>query len=260
MSRVLQLAVLWLLPYLGPDETALQRPSDREDWFDSLMDEYTTLASKWTTSNDPLWMLEFAQGKVSNRKLRFFAVACCRRSRHFNTEMDYRNIIELAEKAADGLAILDDFRIAVEHDVPSGNDSDVQLVPSVLESDSLEAAKDAVTEAVESAAWNVAYSSGFWHSTRDNEQATLASLLRDIVGNPVLPLLGIDLSWLTWNDGTILKLARRVYDERAFDDLPILADALEDAGCDNAAILAHCRGPGPHVRGCWAVDLLLGKE
>ena len=55
-------------------------------------------------------------------------------------------------------------------------------------------------------------------------------------------------------------LARRVYDERAFHDLPILADALEDAGCADAALLEHCRGPAPHVRGCWVVDLILGKE
>ena len=56
------------------------------------------------------------------------------------------------------------------------------------------------------------------------------------------------------------KLARTIYDDRRFDLLPILADALEEAGCGDAEILAHCRGPGPHVRGCWAVDLVLGKE
>ena len=51
-----------------------------------------------------------------------------------------------------------------------------------------------------------------------------------------------------------------MHDDRAFDRLPILADALEDAGCDNADVLAHCRGEGPHVRGCWVVDLILGKQ
>jgi hypothetical protein len=55
-------------------------------------------------------------------------------------------------------------------------------------------------------------------------------------------------------------MAQVIYDERKFEDLPFLADALEEAGCDNADILNHCRGPGPHVRGCWVVDLLLGKE
>ena len=58
---------------------------------------------------------------------------------------------------------------------------------------------------------------------------------------------------------TVVQLAQSIYDDRAFDRLPILADALEEAGCTDAAILDHCRGPGPHVRGCWAVDLLLGK-
>jgi hypothetical protein len=83
--------------------------------------------------------------------------------------------------------------------------------------------------------------------------------LRDIVGNPFRPT-AVEPAWLTWNGGMVTTLARTIYDEHAFDRLPILADALEDACCDDAAILAHCRGPGPHVRGCWVVDLLLRKE
>ena len=78
----------------------------------------------------------------------------------------------------------------------------------------------------------------------------------DIFGNPFRPVTA-DPRWLT---STAVALARAIYDERAFDRLPILADALEEAGCDNADVLAHCRGDGPHVRGCWAVDLVLGKE
>ena len=58
----------------------------------------------------------------------------------------------------------------------------------------------------------------------------------------------------------VCKLAQGVYDDRAFDRLPVVGDALEDAGCDNADILDHCRQPGQHVRGCWVVDMLLGKE
>jgi len=64
-------------------------------------------------------------------------------------------------------------------------------------------------------------------------------------------------AWLT---STVIALARQMYESRDFSPLPILADALQDAGCDNADILDHCRSGGPHVRGCFVVDLLLGKE
>ena len=70
-------------------------------------------------------------------------------------------------------------------------------------------------------------------------------------------LAAIDPAWLTT---TVVSLARGISTDRAFDRLPILADALQDAGCDNEDILSHCRSEGPHVKGCWAVDLLLGKQ
>ena len=93
-----------------------------------------------------------------------------------------------------------------------------------------------------------------------NDTATYAcrsfpETLREVVGNPFRPV-AFDPRWLT---STVVGLARGIYDERAFDRMPILADALEDAGCDDAHVLAHCRGDGPHVRGCWVVDLVLGK-
>ena len=68
-------------------------------------------------------------------------------------------------------------------------------------------------------------------------------LLHEILGNPFRPV-AVDPSWLVWNDGTVVKMAQAIYDERAFDRLPVLADALEEAGCTNADILAHCRLPG----------------
>jgi hypothetical protein len=79
------------------------------------------------------------------------------------------------------------------------------------------------------------------------------------LGNP-FGYANVKVVWLTWNDGTVPKLAQVIYDDRRFSDLPILADALEEAGCDDDAIVAHCRGGGEHVRGCWVVDLLLGKK
>jgi hypothetical protein len=78
------------------------------------------------------------------------------------------------------------------------------------------------------------------------------SLIRDLFGNPFQPVR-VNPLWLT---PVVIALARGVYEDRAFDRLPILADALEEAGCDNAAILSHCREPGEHVRGCWVLDLV----
>jgi hypothetical protein len=88
------------------------------------------------------------------------------------------------------------------------------------------------------------------------EFAAYAGLVRCIYANPLRPV-AFDLAWRT--ERTI-GIAARMYDERDFAAMPILADALQDAGCEHDAILAHCRGPGPHVRGCWVVDLLLGME
>jgi hypothetical protein len=81
-------------------------------------------------------------------------------------------------------------------------------------------------------------------------------LLRDVIGNP-FKAVAFDESWRT---EAVIGLARGMYEARDFDPMPVLADALEDAGCTDADVLAHCRGDGPHVRGCWVVDLVLGKE
>ena len=88
-----------------------------------------------------------------------------------------------------------------------------------------------------------------------DRQAKLKPLLRDIFGNPFRPVTFAP----EWRTETAVSLAQTMYDARDFGNLPVLADALQDAGCENADVLDHCRGPGPHVRGCWVVDLVLGK-
>src|SRR5262249_15547114 len=89
------------------------------------------------------------------------------------------------------------------------------------------------------------------------ERPKVAAILRDIIPKPLMrQRVRRDCSWLTSN---VTGLAQAIYDERACARLPILADALEDAGCTTADILGHCRGGGEHVRGCWVVDLVLGK-
>ena len=81
-------------------------------------------------------------------------------------------------------------------------------------------------------------------------------VLREIVGNPFRPV-PFDPRWRT---SDTVGLAQAIYDDRAFERMPILADALMDAGCEDEQIIGHCRGEGPHVRGCWVVDLILDKK
>jgi hypothetical protein len=97
-------------------------------------------------------------------------------------------------------------------------------------------------------------------SRQPGATAAMASLFRDILGNPFRPLPVLDAAVLAWNDRLVPRLAQGIYDERRFQDLPILADALTDAGCADVDLLEHCRGPGPHARGCWVLDLILGKS
>jgi hypothetical protein len=95
------------------------------------------------------------------------------------------------------------------------------------------------------------------HFARTREKVAQAALLRDIFGNPFRPV-AFDPAWRTID---VMLLAQGIYEERAFDRMPILADALQDAGCEHDDILGHLRDPhAAHVRGCWALDLVLGKE
>ncbi len=91
------------------------------------------------------------------------------------------------------------------------------------------------------------------------QMALLSACARDIFGNPFRPSPPLPPAVLAWNDATILRIAGGIYEGRAFDRLPVLADALLDAGCDDEELIQHCRAPGPHVRGCWALDLILRK-
>lgn len=89
-------------------------------------------------------------------------------------------------------------------------------------------------------------------------QLALADRFRDLAGHLVLSE-PIDPAWLAREDGVVVRLARTIQEEKAFDRMPILGDALEEVGCTREEILAHCR-TGEHVAGCWLLDTLLGKE
>jgi hypothetical protein len=107
---------------------------------------------------------------------------------------------------------------------------------------------------------------GWYGSSLRAESAGQATLLRCILGNPFRPPPRIDPAWLAWRGGAVAQLAREIYDERELPPghldaarLAVLADMLEESGCADPHVLGHLRGPGPHVRGCFAVDALLGR-
>jgi hypothetical protein len=95
-----------------------------------------------------------------------------------------------------------------------------------------------------------------WRVPGPDVSARLVGLLRDIFGNPFRPATFSP----SWRTDTAVTIARQMYAARDFSAMPILADALQDAGCDSDDVLDHCRGEGPHVRGCWVCDLVLGRE
>lgn len=234
---------------------------------------------EWLACTDPQPMLEFVRGKVSDRKLRLFACACCRSVWHILADERSRSGLEAAEYYADSLGSL-----AEQREVRAGCMRAMEDASGDSESAALGHAKwYAATAVVCCTEIPLA-----WDSARDacqearqaqscylfevvnqgvevpfpepepTDGLAYSEFLYDIFGNPFRPI-SLDPTWLTWQDGTIPKVAQTIYDDRAFHHLPVLADNLEEAGCDNADLLNHCRGPGPHVRGCWVVDLLLGK-
>jgi hypothetical protein len=204
--------------------------------------------AEWLACADPQPMLSFLRAITSDRKLRLFAVACVRCIYPRLPDKRTRRNVETVERYADGLASQKALR---------GAWGSARWAANLASRRS-----DNVTEGPK---WCVAHltNESLDHAllaTWGLEKCQQCQLLRDIYGPlPCRPVF-IHPSWLAWNDGTVKKIAQAIYDERAFDRMPILADALEDAGCDDADLLAHCRGAGPHVRGCWVVDLLLGKE
>jgi hypothetical protein len=218
--------------------------------------------AEWLAATDPEWMLEFLRGKASDRKLRLFAVACCRHLLEQVTVNPWdEDAVNVAERFADGLASPDELQAAVEattSDWTPAYACTAAASPAGGVDAAFFAADNAAHAAGEHAAFLVEESSEGLPAFTAGQAAEIAvqvSLLRDTFGNPFQPVT-IDPSWRAWNGGTAVNLAAAIYADRAFDRLPLLADALEDAGCADPAILGHCRGGGKHVRGCWVVDLL----
>lgn len=204
---------------------------------------------EWLTCDDPAPMLEFLQGKASDRKLRLLAVACCNRASDlFKGDRSVAADIASLEFRADG-----NLEEAQASTWPFGTH---YIMRNVLKhNDAWVCAWNTVSVITSrSPHRNICSASELFKSLPYIPRA-----LFEIFDNPFRPIVA-EADWLSWSNGTVPRIAQRVYDERSFGNLPILADALEEAGCDNAEILNHCRQPGEHVRGCWVVDLMLGKQ
>jgi hypothetical protein len=220
---------------------------------------------EWLACDDLPVMLDFLRtgGWLSERKSRLFCVACCRQILRLMSRVDLQRVVESCEQFADGKATSVELREA--HKKATAVAADLAFEANLRMQLAGWAAKDAAQAAAELVRKRfspelVAAKVRAAITATPEEPKSQSNLLRDIFGPLLFREVRLDAAWLSWKEGTVLKLAQAIYDERAFDRLPILADALEEAGCSEVDILAHCRGPGPHVRGCWVVDLLLNKE
>jgi hypothetical protein len=234
----------------------------------------------WLACDDLAEMLEVLRGRASERKARLFACTCVREFWH-SLEERSRAAVEAAEAYADRALTEEELRRARESARAAVAAAAALYAGSYTEAsyESLRLAHAAVTltegplapEAVAQyqliepwdprpVTWEVEY-------VRTICRATPQGLLvREVFGNPFRPL-SVDPAWLAWNGGAVVKLAQAAYDNRALPAgtldptrLAVLADALLDAGCTDTGILGHLREPGPHVRGCWALDVLLARR
>jgi hypothetical protein len=195
--------------------------------------------------------LAYRGHRPSPRKSRLLACATCRLYWERLPHECCRRGVEVAERFADGEADERERQAA---------QADAVLLASTLwrNMPTREAARWAYRVA-DTLAVRMAFTTALFRLRSLTEPSPEeCALLRDVIGDPFRPV-PIRPHWLTWDVGRVVALARNFYQQRRFDLLPVLSDALEDAGCDSADLLSHLRGPGPHVPGCWALDLLLGK-
>jgi hypothetical protein len=239
--------------------------------------------AEWLVCTDPTLMLEFLRGEVSDRnlrrkpsdrKLRLFAVACCYRLWPRIKDKNSRRTLETAEKYADGAASYGQLVGAwtsAERRCRKARQERGQAGPFAHAILSATSAAESAASYIPRAVLELAEGAG----TEGEEDAGLflsrvfsgiCQIARDSFGPlPFRPVV-VPPAVLNWNDGTVPRIAQAIYEDRRMPEgaldaarLAILADALLDAGCDNEELIAHCRNEGAHVRGCWAIDLILGK-
>ena len=236
--------------------------------------------TEWIACTDPTPMLDHLRGGLGERKLRLFAVACCRRVWHLLIDERARHAVEVAERYADGLASKGDLDIARDAfrdaqseafsasvDFPTGEKAAIHCAYVAFSFTAITDGWSAYGPshyAATAAGWAACGSRGVveaqdsaaFAAADRAEREGQAALLRDIFGTPS-GSVDIGPSSLT---PAVVALSQAIYSGRAFDRMRILADALEETGCTDATILGHCREPGAHVRGCCVIDAVLGKK
>ena len=219
---------------------------------------------EWLSTHDPEAVIDCWRGRWNDRSLRHIMVGLVRRVVLLVDNPPSRKIAEGMDYFADGTISRDELwdkgetcEMFEAFGYPWGShrkplyDEMIEailwiLYPALPDEAICSGRKDISNMLAETPKNSSARKRGVW----------ICDTVRDIFGNPFRPVVA-DVAWLT---PTVQSIASAIYQDRTFDRLPILADALEDAGCTNADVLRHCRQLGEHVRGCWVVDLVLGKE
>lgn len=211
--------------------------------------------AEWLTIPDPQRLSLYLAETASARKLRLLAAACCRRLLAWNKQSRALEALRRVEQFADGqLASSTMEKWSREMWRAMGSRGRAQYVICWAVSVACDPRQS--PEFVNDWQAMVRLAVDFRPELLQGLPTLVRVTLHEIFGNPFRSVT-LDPSWLT---PTVTGLALAIYDERSFDCMPILADALEEAGCANADMLQHCRQPGEHVRGCWVIDQLLGKE
>jgi hypothetical protein len=229
-------------------------------------DGHVPTEAEWLQCDDDTLLAYFVADRMSLRKLRLALVAVCRRVEHHLLDHRSRYALEVCEAHADGLAseaALAEARSQAEAAykslLPHANtprDAEFMAALSVSCATGTERDVRVQSDMIDIALFAPGLPPDSIPPERRAASVADANLARDVFGNPFRP---VDFA-PPWRTDTAVSLARHMYNSRDFAAMPILADALQDAGCEDAELLAHCRGPGPHVRGCWVVDMVLGKE
>jgi hypothetical protein len=226
--------------------------------------EKTVTEEEWLACTELERLISYlkeANGKQLDRKARLFACACARQA-WGRLHAQGQKAVEVAERFADGLATAEE--LTSIRNVGMDAWSNASLDWSVMVCNGLAVSLEngfsgALYAAKHTPEALIPLGSPNRKQAKAGARRAIHTFFIDIFGNPFRSVT-VSSACLSWHDGLIVSMARQMYDHRDFTDMPILADALEEAGCTDQEILAHCRLEGEHVRGCWVVDLVMGKS